>query len=207
MPSIPSTSTSNPTHSVPLASTSNHTHTDNFNSNLDFEDLEEELESELEDESEDELEDDLESLLPDTVGGKYESEKTFSNTLERNGKKYLKNSLVASLTSNHSQKVTMRPLRVQGMAIEDLYKQSKFQNVAVPSAENSAPCMKSTDLCAFLARVGKEICLAVLAVVGFRYKEKDAQTRSIATEEDEVRLKVPQRRNASGWHVRPTLRF
>ncbi|KAF8992445.1 hypothetical protein BDQ17DRAFT_1253909, partial [Cyathus striatus] len=38
-----------------------------------------------------------------------------------------------------------------------------------------------------------------------RFSEELDQPTSI--EEDEVRLNVPQRRNASGWHVRPTLRF
>ncbi|KAJ7924779.1 hypothetical protein B0H13DRAFT_1863643 [Mycena leptocephala] len=44
----------------------------------------------------------------------------FSKVLEAEGKKYLKSSLVATLSSNRSKKATMRTLRVRGVALEDL---------------------------------------------------------------------------------------
>src|ERR1700733_2822280 len=66
---------------------------------------------------------DFDDFLPDTTEGIEESvePEVFSKTLMVDGKEFLKSSVVASLSSNHSKKVTIRTLQVRGVALEDLH--------------------------------------------------------------------------------------
>ncbi|KAF8163984.1 hypothetical protein BJ912DRAFT_1097015 [Pholiota molesta] len=127
----------------------------------------------------------LEDLLPDDIGQHEDPDlPAFSKTLEVEGKFYLKASLVATLTSNRAKKVTMRPLRAAGMAVEDLRQKSRFLDLGETQSPevNNTPVMKSTDLGAFLARSGGHICLAIIEIAGFRL-DKGKETRSVLSVE------------------------
>jgi hypothetical protein len=123
----------------------------------------------------------LEDLLSDNVDGTDEepNDVAFSKTLEINGAVHLKSSLVASLTSNRAKKVTMRPLRAAGMAIEDLRQKSRFSDLGEDLEPDSGTVMKSMDLGAFLARCGGQICLAIVEIAGFRSEKGKSDMRAI----------------------------
>ena len=133
----------------------------------------------------------IEDFLPDTdnnlagssISETSNSDPQFSKTIEIEGKSYLKGSLVATLTSDRSKKVTMRTLRVQGVALEDLRPKSKFQDITESPEFDGKPVMKSLDLGAFLVRCGDQICLTVMEVIGFNFS-KEKQTRSVALLDD-----------------------
>jgi hypothetical protein len=97
------------------------------------------------------------------------------------GKKFLKSSVVASLSSNRSKKVTIRTLQVRGVALEDL--RNSRSDELDPENMEDGDYMKKGDLAATLVRSGNKICTAVLEVTGFQFlKEKVART--IAMVED-----------------------
>ncbi|KAF8074122.1 hypothetical protein FPV67DRAFT_1446920 [Lyophyllum atratum] len=81
------------------------------------------------------------------------------------GKKYFKSSVVASLCSNRSKKVTMRTLRARGMTLEDFRKGQNDNQEDIPP---DTDIMKEKDLAATLVRSGSKICLAVMEISGFR---------------------------------------
>jgi len=82
---------------------------------------------------------------------------------------------VASLSSNRSKKVTIRTLRVRGVALEDLHN-SRCDELDPENMEDG-DYMKKGDLAATLVRSGNRICMAVLEVTGFQFlKEKVART-------------------------------
>jgi len=98
----------------------------------------------------------------------------FSETLIVDGKEFLKSSVVASLSSNHSKKVTMRTLQVQGVSLEDL--QNFKSNELDPEDMEDGDYMKKGDLVATLVQSGNKICMAVLEVIEFQFlKEKATQ--------------------------------
>ena len=115
----------------------------------------------------------MELNMRDPVDGVVPS---FSKTIEVEGKSYLKGSLVAGLIPNRSKKVTMRTLRVQGIALEDLRPKSKFEDLAETLDDDDELCMKSTDLGGFLARTGDNISLCIMEVAGFHEKNKPIKT-------------------------------
>ncbi|KAJ6613377.1 hypothetical protein B0H10DRAFT_1951535 [Mycena sp. CBHHK59/15] len=82
------------------------------------------------------------------------------------GRKYFKSSLVASLSSNRTKKVTMRTFRAQGVALEDLQKCKSSELDLLNLADENV--MKAGDLAGTLFRSGDKVCLAVLMVKGFR---------------------------------------
>ncbi|KAJ7279506.1 hypothetical protein C8J57DRAFT_1175396 [Mycena rebaudengoi] len=90
----------------------------------------------------------------------------FSKVLEVEGKKYLKSSLVATLSSNRSKKATMRTLRVRGVALEDL-RSRKCEEFDITDLDDE-DLLKSGDLVATLVHSGKKICLAIFLVKGIR---------------------------------------
>ena len=128
----------------------------------------------------------LENFLPDSYVPDQETEPnardpvvpSFSKTIEVEGKSYLKASLVAGLSSNRSKKVTMRTLRVRGIALEDLRPKSKFEDLADTLDHDDELCMKSTDFGGFLARTGDNISLCIMEVAGFQ--EKDKPVKAVA---------------------------
>ncbi|KAF7986130.1 hypothetical protein HWV62_38482 [Athelia sp. TMB] len=65
---------------------------------------------------------DIDDFMPNTLGGLEQKDKpvAFTKTLIYEGKTYLKSSVVASLCSNRSQKVSIHTLCVRGVALEDL---------------------------------------------------------------------------------------
>ncbi|KAJ7834367.1 hypothetical protein B0H14DRAFT_2590950 [Mycena olivaceomarginata] len=90
----------------------------------------------------------------------------FSKVLEAEGKKYLKSSLVATLSSNRSKKATMRTLRVRGVALEDL--QSRKSEAVDPADLDDDNLLKSGDLVATLLHTDGKICLGIVMAKGFR---------------------------------------
>ncbi|KAJ6618015.1 hypothetical protein B0H10DRAFT_1947987 [Mycena sp. CBHHK59/15] len=82
------------------------------------------------------------------------------------GRKYLKSSLVASLSSNRTKKVTMCTLQAQGVALEDLQKRKSSELDLLNLADENV--MKAGDLAGTLFCSGDKVCLAVLMVKGFR---------------------------------------
>jgi hypothetical protein len=123
----------------------------------------------------------LEDLLADNVDGSAEesNDPSFSKTLEIDGELHLKTSLVASLTSNRAKKVTMRPLRAAGMAVEDLRRKSRFSDLGEDLEPDSGAVMKSGDLGAFLTRCAGRICLALIEIAGFRPEKGKSDAHSI----------------------------
>ncbi|KAJ7844595.1 hypothetical protein B0H14DRAFT_2585108 [Mycena olivaceomarginata] len=99
-----------------------------------------------------------------------------SKYIETGGKKFLKSSVVASLSSNRTKKVTMRTLRAQGVALEDLQKRKTQELDLLNLAEEDV--MKAGDLAATQFQSGQYICLAVLMVKGFRLG-KDKTIRNV----------------------------
>jgi hypothetical protein len=97
------------------------------------------------------------------------------------GKKYLKSSLVASLSSNRSKKATMRTLRVRGVVLEDLYnRQSEDFD---PGDLETDDLLKSGDLVATLMHTGDKICLGIMLVKGIRVgKDKSIRTAAALTD-------------------------
>lgn len=115
---------------------------------------------------------DIEDFFPESVDSDGEiadeDPPTFSRFLPIEGKNYLKTSLVAALSSSRSKKVTMRTLRAQGVAIEDL-QISKFKDILDPSEQTNDNLMKASDLGAFLIHSQSTICMAVLEARGFHF--------------------------------------
>ena len=126
---------------------------------------------------------DLEDFLPESTG-ELENDaepESFSNVLTVDGKSYLKSSLVASLSSHRSKKVTIPTLRVRGVALEDLHN-SRLDELDPDNLEEG-DYMKRGDLAAILVQSGDKICMAVLEVAGFQFG-KEKTTRVVATLDD-----------------------
>ncbi|KAF8135316.1 hypothetical protein K438DRAFT_1640163 [Mycena galopus ATCC 62051] len=132
---------------------------------------------------------DLEDFFPDTdtiqTGPGHRNEQSgtvFSQYLEAEGKKYLKSSVVATLSSNRSRKATMRTLRVRGVALEDLRgRKSESLDLGDPDGDDF---LKENDLVATLMRSGGEICLGVLVLKGFRIGKEVRTSITMAELED-----------------------
>jgi len=94
---------------------------------------------------------DFDDFLPDTASsienGIEESvePETFSKTLIVDVKEFLKSSVVASLSSNRSKKVTMQTLQVRGVALEDL-RNSKSDELDPEDMEDGDYMKKGTLL-------------------------------------------------------------
>ncbi|KAJ6609768.1 hypothetical protein B0H10DRAFT_2295284 [Mycena sp. CBHHK59/15] len=94
---------------------------------------------------------DLDDFLPDSIEV-MDSDKP-SAAAEKyleasDGRKYLRSSLVASLSSNRTKKVTMRTLRAQGVALEDLQRRKSTELDRLNL--NDEDVMKAGDLAATL---------------------------------------------------------
>ncbi|KAJ7467258.1 hypothetical protein B0H11DRAFT_1689540, partial [Mycena galericulata] len=88
--------------------------------------------------------------------------------IEAGGKKFLKSSVVASLSSNRTKKVTMRTLRAQGVALEDLQKRKSTELDLLDLEDEEV--MKAGDLAGTLFQSGEYICLGVLMVKGMEFE-------------------------------------
>ena len=93
---------------------------------------------------------DFDDFLPDTIEGIEESvePEAFSKTLIVDGKEFLKSSVVASLSSNCSKKVTIQTLRVRGVALEDFH--NSRSDELDPEDMEDGDYMKKGDLAATL---------------------------------------------------------
>ncbi|KAJ7104870.1 hypothetical protein C8R44DRAFT_807209 [Mycena epipterygia] len=120
---------------------------------------------------------DLDDFLPDTTSG-IDTDAlptAASKYIEAGGKRFLKSSVVASLSSNRTKKVTMRTLRAQGVALEDLQKRKSTQLDLLDLSDEQV--VKAGDLAGTLFQSGNKICLAVLMIKGFRVgKDKTVRT-------------------------------
>ncbi|KAJ7442929.1 hypothetical protein B0H11DRAFT_1748755, partial [Mycena galericulata] len=140
---------------------------------------------------------DLDDFFPDeNVNGEKSSvgdnvPAVFSKVLEADGRKYLKSSIVATLSSNRSKKATMRTLRVRGVALEDL--RSRKREPFDPSDLDEEDLLKSGDLVATLLHTEGKICLEIPLVKGIRI-DADNSIRSAVSlsdlEDPESKAKV-----------------
>ncbi|KAF6753827.1 hypothetical protein DFP72DRAFT_1069030 [Ephemerocybe angulata] len=104
---------------------------------------------------------------------------TFSKYIDINGKKYLKASLVGTLSTKFSKKVTLRVLRARGVATETALTGSSDRRRFDSSNLDSSGHIKSGDLAAILVKTAlpgssspRDIALAVMEVTGFREGNK-----------------------------------
>ncbi|KAK7471312.1 hypothetical protein VKT23_002721 [Stygiomarasmius scandens] len=113
----------------------------------------------------------LDDFMLETCGGieadSVEPSAPVSKVIEEGGKKYSKYTLVASLSSNRTKKVTMRPLRAFGVAVEDLRSQKSKLGVINETVDGDV--VKSGDLVACLVKSKSFICLVVIEVQGFQF--------------------------------------
>ncbi|KAJ7694980.1 hypothetical protein B0H14DRAFT_2418957 [Mycena olivaceomarginata] len=114
---------------------------------------------------------DLEDFFPETLEqlDQDETPLAFSTHLvsAEDGREYMKSSVVATLSSNRSRKVTTRTLRVRGVALEDLRQKKLDIDIDFDPMEND-DVLKAGDLVATLIRVDTQFCLGVIAVKGFK---------------------------------------
>ncbi|KAJ7315740.1 hypothetical protein DFH08DRAFT_820317 [Mycena albidolilacea] len=108
---------------------------------------------------------DLDQFFPDDSDGD-EVPVAFLKFVEAEGKRYLKSSLVATLSSNRSKKATMRTLRVRGVALEDLH--SRKAKEFDPGDLDEDNLLKSGDLVAPLLHASGKICLGLFIVKTIR---------------------------------------
>ncbi|KAL0062604.1 hypothetical protein AAF712_010538 [Marasmius tenuissimus] len=86
-----------------------------------------------------------------------------------NGRIYLKSSVVAMLLQHfRSRKVTLRPLRVQRVALEDLGTRLRFANESPDLSGDGDNVMRTNDIAACLVRTKSGVALAVIVILGFR---------------------------------------
>lgn len=104
---------------------------------------------------------------------------THDKYLEVDGKRYLKSSLVATLSSKYSKKVTMRVLRARGVAAETALTGSEDKRRFDDSHLDSDDLLKAGDLAAILAKTAttggaqpRTVSLAVVEITGFREGSK-----------------------------------
>ncbi|KAJ7163663.1 hypothetical protein C8R46DRAFT_1163839 [Mycena filopes] len=126
---------------------------------------------------------DLDDFIPDSPAGIVADDPppAASKFIEVEGKRFLKSSAVASLSSNRTKKVTMRTLRAQGVALEDLQKRKSAELDLLDLSDDEV--MKTGDVVATLFQSGDQICLAILLVKGFKVG-KDKSIRMAAESKD-----------------------
>jgi hypothetical protein len=111
----------------------------------------------------------IEDFLPNTPDSIDEDEppEIFSRWLYLNGKKILKTSLVATLSTIYSKKLTVRTFRTMGLTLETLLNSKRHNDLL--GVDNDVDLMKKKDLAACLVKTGPKICLAVIEVIGFLF--------------------------------------
>jgi len=126
----------------------------------------------------DELEDagiELDDLFPETQA-ELEDEaepEIFSHKLVDGDKEYLKSALIAALRPDQWKRLAVRPFRVQGKTLESLYPYSRTSGITIEGSVNHKE-LSAKDLVAFIVRSTNGFCLAVMEVVGFRFKREKA---------------------------------
>ncbi|KLO09091.1 hypothetical protein SCHPADRAFT_879793 [Schizopora paradoxa] len=103
----------------------------------------------------------------------------FSRVLVREGKKYLKSSVVASLSPKNSKKLSIRPLRVRGWSLENLVK----REVVDDSILDDKDLIKRGDVAAVLCRASdsKQLALGAMRISGFQDADGHAVSSVPAT--------------------------
>jgi hypothetical protein len=125
----------------------------------------------------------LDDYFPETqegLSGEEEPE-IFSHILTDGDKDYLKSALIASLRPAQWKRIPVRPFRVQGKTLESVYatRSSVGPEVSIDTNE-----LASKDLVAFLViSSDAKFCLAVLEVVGFRFKNEKTLKLRMGLEE------------------------
>ncbi|KAJ6579361.1 hypothetical protein B0H10DRAFT_2198716 [Mycena sp. CBHHK59/15] len=132
----------------------------------------------------------IDDFIPETVDDIEQDTPpvALSRFLMVEGKKYLKSSIISSLSSNRSKKATMRTLRVCGVALEDLRhsKSADFDS----SDLNDEDLMKEGDLVATLLHSGSDFGLGVMIVKGFRVGQDHFTRSTFEAEQVETNTKV-----------------
>ncbi|KAH6916539.1 hypothetical protein BKA70DRAFT_1502864, partial [Coprinopsis sp. MPI-PUGE-AT-0042] len=128
---------------------------------------------------------DLEDCLPEHTGNppSDDIEEIFQKTIMVEGKSYLKSSVVATLSSKFSKKLTNRLLRVQGLTLEDFRKQREARRRCLDDSNvDDSQLIKSGDLAAILVdteRQDTRFSLAVIEMTGFKEGDKGSILSSI----------------------------
>jgi hypothetical protein len=94
----------------------------------------------------------------------------FSRTLKDGDNEYLKTALVARLRPDNWKRIPVRPFRVRGKSLETVYSKTRSSGELETLSEKNE--LASKDLTAFIIRSNKKLCLAVLQVIGFRFKNE-----------------------------------
>ena len=105
----------------------------------------------------------------------------FSHKLVEGDKEYLKSALVATLHPDQWKRLAVRPFRVQGKTLEDLYSTSRSSVDLGSSLNANELCAK--DLVAFLVQSANKFCLAVMEVVGYCFKKEKALKLTMGVEQ------------------------
>ncbi|KAH6906289.1 hypothetical protein BKA70DRAFT_1497863 [Coprinopsis sp. MPI-PUGE-AT-0042] len=128
---------------------------------------------------------DLEDCLPEHAGNppSDDIEEIFQKTIMVEGKSYLKSSVVATLSSKFSKKLTNRLFRVQGLTLEDFRKQREARCRCLDDSNvDDSQLIKSGDLAAILVdteRQDTRFSLAVIEMTGFKEGDKGSILSSI----------------------------
>ena len=132
-----------------------------------------------------ELEDaeiELDELFPEIQELDKDAEpEIFSHKLVEGDKEYLKSALVATLRPDQWKRLAVQPFRVQGKTLEDLYSTSRSGVDLGSSLNANELCAK--DLVAFLVQSANKFCLAVMEVVGYRFKKEKALKLTMGVEQ------------------------
>ncbi|KAJ7099638.1 hypothetical protein C8R43DRAFT_964190 [Mycena crocata] len=118
---------------------------------------------------------DLDNYFPDDVDDLDKEELEAPSMVtkfltDKDGKQYLKSSLVAGLSSSRGKKSSLRTQRVQGMAVADFH-QRKLDINFDPLEEEDM--VKIDDLVGVLVRTNEDVCLCALLIKEFK---KENQT-------------------------------
>lgn len=122
---------------------------------------------------------DPDDFFPDTEQGLEDNDEpeVFSHILQDGNKEYLKTAPIAALRPARWKRIPIRPFRVQGKTMDGIYDRAKDDSLAMDTV-NGADEVAAKDLLAFLVRADNTFCLAILEVMGFRYKkEKEMKLR------------------------------
>jgi hypothetical protein len=116
---------------------------------------------------------DPDDFFPDTERGLEDDDEpeVFSHILQDEKKEYLKTALIAALRPARWKQIPVRPFRVQGKTMDGIYDCAKDDFLALDTV-NGADEVVAKDLLAFLVQADNTFCIAVLEVMGFRYKKE-----------------------------------
>ena len=125
----------------------------------------------------------LDDLFPGTEGDINEDlePEILSHKLMDGDKEYLESALVVALRPDHWKRLAVRLFQMQGKMLKSLYSVSRSSIDLGSSTNTNELCAK--DLIAFIVQSGNKFCLAVMEVVGFRFKKEKSIKLTMAVEQ------------------------